>query len=563
MIRKIPHSPLEKIALSCSGGGYRAASFHLGAMAYLNKIQYKGKPLLENVKLISTVSGGTITGVVYALKKQEGKSFEEFYHFLLGKLRTLDLIKLSLVKLSPEGGLKNQGKRKNLINAFAELYDEHFTEGAMFEVFDTMKSHLEVVVFNSTEFDNGVNFRFRNKGTGYFGNNYIRVNGAAAAEVKLADAMAASACFPGGFEPILWPNDFVHDTSLNLLEKMNKESHVTGLMDGGVYDNQGIQSILLHKKNEETPAFDLIIISDVASPYMQPFKPFSEKPKKGLRSLTLNDLQEKTEKIDKGINMFLLLATVLFLAIPFLWKYAFTFYTGLSLGVALTGMILMLVKRKIVSYVKEVVHYVREQVAELIPAFFRAKLAALRIEHVSVHRIEPLLFDRLNSLVTLLMDVFLKVVRRLNYGDLYNDEKFMYRRMSNLIKELTKVDFERRANQGRPETKDSKKYAANSKLNGTYDIVVGSKIQKLVEEAASFGTTLWFTDDNELDKTLDKLLATGRVTMCYNLLDYLEQLLFVEDNGFDQLDQHTQEALRKTYDECLKDWNDFKQSPMG
>jgi len=29
---KIPEHPFERIALSCSGGGYRAASFHLGAM---------------------------------------------------------------------------------------------------------------------------------------------------------------------------------------------------------------------------------------------------------------------------------------------------------------------------------------------------------------------------------------------------------------------------------------------------------------------------------------------------------------------------------------------------
>lgn len=563
MTQKIPSTPLEKIALSCSGGGYRAASFHLGAMAYLNKIHYRGKPLLENVRLISTVSGGTITGVVYALKKQEGKSFDEFYQFLLTKLRTLDLIKLSLSKLSPDGGLKNPRKRKNLINAFAELYDEHFTEGATFEVFDTMKSHLEVVVFNSTEFDNGVNFRFRNKGTGYFGNNYIRVSGAVAAEVKLADAIAASACFPGGFEPILWPHDFAHDKSPNLQEKVNEQVHITGLMDGGVYDNQGIQSILLHKKNEDPPHFDLVIISDVASPYMQPFKPFDEKPKKGFRTLTLDEVKTKAGKINRRINIYLSLASVFFLAIPFFWKYTFTFYTGFSIGVSLAALICMGVKRTLVSYLKEIIQYVQERTMELIPVFFRTKLNALKIEHLSVHRIEPLLFDRIYSLVSLLMDVFLKVVRRLNYGDLYNDERFTYRRMSNLIKELTKADFERRIHQGRPETKDSKKYASNSSLIGTYDDVVGPEIQKLVEEASNFGTTLWFTDDNQLDNMLDKLLATGRVTMCYNLLDYLEQLLFVEDNGFELLDKSTQEALTQTYYECLKDWNYFKKMPVG
>jgi hypothetical protein len=95
-------NPLEKIALSCSGGGYRAASFHLGTMSYLHRISYKNTPLLENVKMLSTVSGGTITGIVYTLHRQKGKTFEEIYHFLLEKLRTLDLLKLGIEKLNPD-----------------------------------------------------------------------------------------------------------------------------------------------------------------------------------------------------------------------------------------------------------------------------------------------------------------------------------------------------------------------------------------------------------------------------------------------------------------------------
>ncbi|MBK8504575.1 MAG: hypothetical protein IPL46_21635 [Saprospiraceae bacterium] len=61
MSGKIPDQPFGRIALCCSGGGYRAASFHLGAMSYLQKLRFAGRPLLENVKAISTVSGGTIT----------------------------------------------------------------------------------------------------------------------------------------------------------------------------------------------------------------------------------------------------------------------------------------------------------------------------------------------------------------------------------------------------------------------------------------------------------------------------------------------------------------------
>ena len=88
---QIPLAPLNRIALSCSGGGYRAATFHLGAVSYLNRLTFKERPLLENVKMISTVSGGTITGVIYALMKQKGHTFEEIYHFILNKLQKTDL----------------------------------------------------------------------------------------------------------------------------------------------------------------------------------------------------------------------------------------------------------------------------------------------------------------------------------------------------------------------------------------------------------------------------------------------------------------------------------------
>ena len=97
----ISPTPLAKIALCCSGGGYRAASFHLGTMSYLNRLQYQGKPMLENVKMLSTVSGGTITGIVYSLQKQQGKSFQDIFDFIMARLRTLDLIKLGVEKLNP------------------------------------------------------------------------------------------------------------------------------------------------------------------------------------------------------------------------------------------------------------------------------------------------------------------------------------------------------------------------------------------------------------------------------------------------------------------------------
>ena len=45
---------LENIALSFSGGGFRAAAFTLGCVSYLNDVPYKAQPLLHKVRFISS-----------------------------------------------------------------------------------------------------------------------------------------------------------------------------------------------------------------------------------------------------------------------------------------------------------------------------------------------------------------------------------------------------------------------------------------------------------------------------------------------------------------------------
>jgi predicted acylesterase/phospholipase RssA len=50
----------NRIALCLSGGGYRAAAFHLGTLHMLNELG-----LLENVKIMSTASGGTIMATAF------------------------------------------------------------------------------------------------------------------------------------------------------------------------------------------------------------------------------------------------------------------------------------------------------------------------------------------------------------------------------------------------------------------------------------------------------------------------------------------------------------------
>ncbi len=560
-IQQIPNHPLDKIALGCSGGGYRAASFHLGAMSYLNRLLFRGRPLLENVKLISTVSGGSITGVVYALKKQEGMTFEKFYEFLTGKLRTVDLVRLGIEKLNPGAKWDNPYKRKNLINAFAELYDREFTGGATFKIFDKMESHLEAVIFNSTEFNNSIDFRFRNRGTGIFGNFRIPVELKAAQEVKLADAIASSSCFTGGFEPIIWPGDFVHDNSPNL-KALDGTSTPTGIMDGGIYDNQGIESMLLYKKDQPEPYFDLIIVSDVASPHMEPFIPYKDKPKKGIRNLRLKDIMKKASRINNLVNIILAAIIAVLALIPLLWGYPASLSSGICLGLSGAFLLFFIFRLILVIKIRKWIASFLDWVKGKIPAFFLESLMKLKIEELSIRRIEPLVIDRLRSVVMLTSTVFLKIVRRLNYGRLYENDLYRYRRVSNLIMELTEEDYNDRLKRMEHDKAAGTGHEGRILRNTDYMEEIGPEIKKVAEEAAGFGTTLWFTEKDKLDDMLDKLIATGQFTMCHNMLEYLEKLMFDDDNGYSGLDAETKSALEDLHGQCANDWREFRGKPM-
>jgi len=53
--------PFGYIALCLSGGGYRAATYALGTLRMLDELN-----LLDGVKFLSTVSGGTFMGLCFA-----------------------------------------------------------------------------------------------------------------------------------------------------------------------------------------------------------------------------------------------------------------------------------------------------------------------------------------------------------------------------------------------------------------------------------------------------------------------------------------------------------------
>ncbi|HEU5289286.1 MAG TPA: patatin-like phospholipase family protein, partial [Cyclobacteriaceae bacterium] len=115
-------NPLGQIALCMSGGGFRAASFALGTLAFLDSVQFMGEKLSNRVCYISSASGGTITASLYALARNNPDyDFQQFYTNTLKMLKGEKLLEAALTNLNNKK-LWTGSKNRNLINAFAKAY---------------------------------------------------------------------------------------------------------------------------------------------------------------------------------------------------------------------------------------------------------------------------------------------------------------------------------------------------------------------------------------------------------------------------------------------------------
>ena len=270
-----------RIALTFSGGGYRAATFHLGALSYLHSVKVGEFTLLDHVVALSTISGGTITGLRYMLGLSRGESVTDIFKELYTFLTDVELATVAMNNLA----FYDKGQCASLIRTMADIYNKELFKGAVLgDLMDQLDDiHICHFAANATDFTNGLAFRFQvtektgvrqEQATGYglIGNNKIRIPREVARHIRLSEVLACSSCFPSGFEPLVFPKDFVLGDSEEV-KKFIAKTEPFGIMDGGIVDNQGIEPILLAEQRMETSlgckdgkCLDLIIVSDVASP---------------------------------------------------------------------------------------------------------------------------------------------------------------------------------------------------------------------------------------------------------------------------------------------------------
>lgn len=612
-------TPLQNIGMAFSGGGFRAASFCLGTLSYLQHIQTKtGATLLQHVSFISSASGGTITNAGYTSYQHQGKSFQQFYHDYLSHLSGDKLLEHALSILNDDKEWKEGGnnKQRNLINAFAKVYDRILFKGDTLDVYWN-KSHVKEfeVCFNATEFYRGQSFRFQTTGTDnayqVIGNKYLYFDTerlAAVRKLKLADILASSSCFPMGFEPIVYPQDFTYqdangksateqelkeavyyenyeeityrlsdkaeaydNTDSNTTQKQIKYLQKFGLMDGGITDNQGLNSVMLADKKRRarkipTP-FDLIIVTDVASYFMNAYEVPVQQDSPEWRKKNIAYYIQKIRGYIKGLNQVTIISAILLLVsivgIIRTQDPTTKYLLCALLGVTATVLALMLVLRTqkatknifndpesfdLKTFLKNSIH---------IEKFFSDSITDKLIRFLKLTRLgvlEQMLKARISSVMTMVSDVNLKQVRRLIYQAFYSDPMWDNRRMPNFIYELSTFNINCRTNR----IKDPKRLTWTATSADKYLLLANyDKINAVAEDARLMGTTLWFDETDMKKETLKKLVATGQFTTCANLVEYLISL---ERKGL-VFDPAVTQELYEIKDKLMKDLETFKENP--
>ena len=261
-----------RIGLALSGGGIRAAVFHLGVLTRLAKAG-----LLEQVAQISTVSGGSlVTGAIFSQADGQWPSSKQYLDSILPNIESMltsgDLFSISALGIS---GFVRENWRVGLrrANVLASLLRLRW--GITMKLSELPTSPMWHI--NTTCYETGKNWRFTRDSMGdwQFGRHY-------SPDVDLADAIAASAAVPYviGALKLRLPSDGWWETdpaSKRPLRKKDRPFPSVRLWDGGAYENMALEQ--LYKPMTGLEECDILFCSDASGPLGKPtsiFRSFSQ-----------------------------------------------------------------------------------------------------------------------------------------------------------------------------------------------------------------------------------------------------------------------------------------------
>jgi len=211
-------------ALCLSGGGYRAMLFHVGTILRLREAG-----ILQQVDLVSSVSGGSITAAALALAWDDLLDEASFQKNFVDPVRALASVTID--RGAVLGGALPGMSISGLIE---KAYRKHlFGSKTLQDLPDAPR-----FVINATNLQSGALWRFSKP----YVRDY-RVGKIPNSEIPLAQAVAASSAFP----PILSPFFLKLKSSVfepNTGTDLQKEPYTSDIIlgDGGIYDNMGMEA---------------------------------------------------------------------------------------------------------------------------------------------------------------------------------------------------------------------------------------------------------------------------------------------------------------------------------
>lgn len=189
------NDPRTLVMLAFSGGGLRAAALSYGVLEELRRrhitIDGVAHPALDQVDMITGVSGGSFTALAYALHGE--RLFEDFDTRFLKRDIQGELLARAL---SPASWGKLASDRYGRSELAADYYDEILFGGATYA--DLVARDTPMALVTGTDLSTGARFEFTQ--------DYFDLICSDLGAVRLARAAATSSAVPVVFTPVTFRN---------------------------------------------------------------------------------------------------------------------------------------------------------------------------------------------------------------------------------------------------------------------------------------------------------------------------------------------------------------------
>lgn len=254
------------VGVSFSGGGMRAAAFAHGVLSALDETVIDEEPrrrsVTDSIRMVSGTSGGAVAAAYFGYRGPG--EFQDFRARFLAQdieatLRTSMAAPGNLIR-AWQGGVNDR-------SGFADWLDTNLFDGTTYAHFN--HDRAPEIWLTASDIYNGVPFIFTHDTFAALCSDLD--------QVRIADAVAASAAFPVAFAPIdvaanspdcgytkpPWLTRAMEDSSASLRLKAHAEALGTyreddrlatvRLLDGGLTDNIGVTGFALERASADTP----------------------------------------------------------------------------------------------------------------------------------------------------------------------------------------------------------------------------------------------------------------------------------------------------------------------